>query len=42
VLVPREATTLEEALSLADTRMYQHKQERAKSAASRRNLFRIA
>jgi diguanylate cyclase (GGDEF)-like protein len=42
VLMPREASTLEQALSLADKRMYQHKHERAKSAASRRNLFRIA
>jgi diguanylate cyclase (GGDEF)-like protein len=42
VLLPREADTLERALSLADKRMYQHKHERARSAASRRNLFRIA
>jgi diguanylate cyclase (GGDEF)-like protein len=42
VLLPREADTLERALSLADKRMYQHKHERAKSAPSRRNLFRIA
>jgi diguanylate cyclase (GGDEF)-like protein len=42
VLMPREASTLEQALSLADKRMYQHKHERAKSAASRQNLFRIA
>jgi diguanylate cyclase (GGDEF)-like protein len=42
VLMPREADTLEEALSLADKRMYQHKHERAKSAVARRNLFRIA
>ena len=42
VLLPREAVTLEQALSLADKRMYQHKHERATSAASRRNAFRIA
>jgi diguanylate cyclase (GGDEF)-like protein len=42
VLLPREARRLDEALSLADKRMYQHKHERAKSAASLRNLFRIA
>lgn len=41
VLIPREATTLEQALSLADKRMYQHKRERA-SSAPRRNLFRVA
>jgi diguanylate cyclase (GGDEF)-like protein len=42
VLVPREASTLEEALSLADKRLYQHKREHATSTGSRRNLFRIA
>jgi diguanylate cyclase (GGDEF)-like protein len=44
VLVPREARTLEQALSLADQRMYQHKRERAKQSArsSTASLFRIA
>jgi diguanylate cyclase (GGDEF)-like protein len=42
VLVPREAASLEEALSLADKRMYQNKHERGQSAASRPNLVRIA
>jgi diguanylate cyclase (GGDEF)-like protein len=42
VLLPREAVTLEQAMSLADQRMYQHKRERATLAGPRRNLFRIA
>lgn len=42
VLVPREAASLEQALSLADKRMYQNKHERTQSAASGRNLVRIA
>jgi diguanylate cyclase (GGDEF)-like protein len=42
VLVPREASTLEDALSLADRRLYQHKRGRAPSTAARHNLFRIA
>ncbi len=44
VLIPREAASLERALSLADQRMYQHKRERRREAKSGpgHKLFRIA
>jgi diguanylate cyclase (GGDEF)-like protein len=41
VLLPREATTAERALSLADQRMYQHKRKRACERASQRPLLRL-
>jgi diguanylate cyclase (GGDEF)-like protein len=43
VLLPREATTVERALSLADQRMYQHKRKRAGARATQleRPLLRL-
>jgi diguanylate cyclase (GGDEF)-like protein len=43
VLLPREASTVERALSLADERMYQHKRKRARARASQteRPLLRL-
>lgn len=41
-LLPREATTLGQALSLADKRMYQHKRGRARASRGDRHLFTIA